>query len=116
MHEGVEEVIPQELTYSDAGFFLSNLLGNSHVLMLKSWRRLAPQFTGMKRPSLRRLACQMARARSSLPVPDSPKMRTGMSLGAARRAMAVNEFYSSDENHASYIGGVFGYSFRIRSL
>ena len=50
---------------------------------------MAPQLTVTKGRSRRGLAWWMARARSSLPVPDSPSIRTGMERGATRRARAM---------------------------
>ncbi len=44
----------------------------------------APQLTAMKGRSLRRLRAWRYRAKTSLPVPDSPVMRMGTSVGAAR--------------------------------
>ena len=42
------------------------------------------QFTVSNRRLLRRLSCWIARATSSLPVPDSPTIKTGTSIGAIR--------------------------------
>ena len=45
---------------------------------------IAAQFTGTNGRAPRRLATWSARATSSLPVPDSPEMRTVASVGATR--------------------------------
>ena len=43
---------------------------------------MAPQLTAMKGPLVRALTSWMARATSSLPVPDSPQSSTGAMLRA----------------------------------
>jgi hypothetical protein len=50
---------------------------------------MAPQLTVIMGRSLRGPAWWMARANSSLPVPDSPSISTGMRRGATRRARAT---------------------------
>ena len=49
---------------------------------------MAPVWTGTKGPWLRRLRLWRARATSSLPVPDSPTMSTGATVGATRSMRA----------------------------
>ena len=53
---------------------------------------MAAQFTGTKGRSARGLRAWMARATSSLPVPDSPRMVTAAEEGATRSIRSMRTF------------------------
>jgi hypothetical protein len=53
---------------------------------------IAAQLTGMKGRSARGLRAWMARATSSLPVPDSPRMVTAADEGATRSMRSIRSF------------------------